>query len=85
MEGQVSIPNGSPCNREFSSLIPEPGPEPGPGLHELWDMDPLLSLPVNPCKSITFANRAYFCNNVFPFYYSSSFDPAAGALLCGFL
>ena len=60
MEGQVSIPNGSSCNREFSSLIPEPG------LHELWDMDPLLSLPVNPCKSITFANRAYFCNDVFP-------------------
>jgi len=39
MEGQVSTPSGSSCNQE---IIPELG------LHELWDSDPLLSLPVDP-------------------------------------
>ena len=51
MEGQASTPNGSTCNRE---IIPEPG------LHELWDSDPLLSLPVDPCKSITFADPSAY-------------------------
>jgi len=41
MEGQVSTPNGSSCNREMSLLVHEPG------MPELWDSDPLLSLPVD--------------------------------------
>jgi hypothetical protein len=54
MEGQVSTSNGSSCNREISLLVPEPG------LPELWDSNPLLSLPVDPCKSITFADPSAY-------------------------
>lgn len=54
MEGQVSTPSGSSCNRETSFLFPEPG------LPELWDSDPLLSFPVDPCKSITFADSSAY-------------------------
>lgn len=47
MEGQVSTPNGSSSSQEFSLLAPET---------ELWGSDSLFSLPMDPCKSITFAD-----------------------------
>ncbi len=79
MEGQGSTSNGSSCNREISLLVPEPG------LPELWDSDPLFSLSVDPCKSITFADCLPLVMTSFPFHYSTSFGPAAGVHLCGFL
>jgi hypothetical protein len=58
MEGQVSTPSSS-YNQEISLSIPEPD--------LFWDSNPLLSLPVDPCKSITFVSPVLTsCNNVFP-------------------
>lgn len=54
MEEQVSTSNGSSCNREMSLLIPELGPP------EFWDLNPFLSLPVDPCKSIAFADPSAY-------------------------
>jgi len=42
LEGQVSTPSDSSCNREVSLLAPEPG------LPELWDPYPLSSFPMDP-------------------------------------
>lgn len=57
MEGQVSTPSSS-YNREISLHIPEPG--------LLWDSDPLLSLPMDPCKSILPTRVLTSCNDIFP-------------------
>jgi len=54
MEGQVSTSNDSLYNRDTSLPVPEPG------LLELWDSDPLLSFPVDPCKSITIADPSAY-------------------------
>jgi hypothetical protein len=54
MEGQVSARNGSSCNEEMSFLAPEPS------MPEIWDSDPLLSLPGDPCKSITFEDSSAY-------------------------
>jgi hypothetical protein len=54
MEGQVSTANGSSCNQEIPLPVPEPG------LSELLDSDPLLSFPMGPCKSITFADPSAY-------------------------
>lgn len=78
MEGQVSTSNGSSCNQEISLLVP------GPGLLELWDPDPIFSLPVDHCKSCRTECLPLIMTSL-PFHYSTSFDPAAGAHLCGFL
>ena len=59
MEGQVSTPNGSSCDQEISLPIPEPG--------FLWDSDPFLSFPVDPCKSITYVDPVLTSyNDIFP-------------------
>jgi hypothetical protein len=79
MEGQVSAPNGSSCNGEISLPVPELG------LSELWDSETLFSLPMDPCKSITFAECLPLVMTSFLFHYSTSFDSASGAHLCGFL
>jgi hypothetical protein len=54
MEGQVSTPNGSSCKREVSFPAPEPG------LPELWDSYPFDSFPMDPCKSIPFADPSAY-------------------------
>ena len=76
-EGKSPPPTAHLANGEISLPVPELG------LSELWDS---FSLPArDPCKSITFAECLPLIMTSFPFHYSTSFDPAAGALLCGFL
>ena len=54
MEGQASTPSGPSYNREDPLLAPEPG------LPDLWDSYPFLSFPMDPCKSITFADPSAY-------------------------